>query len=99
MFLSSSRFLPGTYDIGWLSIKEKYIVKWGNSKNKETTDKLLQNMLEEWGNNRLILRYNKKIEIPLDSKTRSIIELNEEILNDILHGENTEVLCGKIEIN
>jgi hypothetical protein len=99
MFLHSGRFLEGSYDIGWLITSDevssdKFILVWGNSKNKETTDKLAKNIIEEDGE-RQIIRYNKKLSTM--DRNSGVITLTSEVLEDILHGTDTEILYEPVK--
>lgn len=77
-----ARMFEGSYNCGWLmsDSNDAYIIKWGNSKNKDAAKKLMDNVLEKQGE-RQVLFYDK--EIPIERSKANIIYLTTDIHNDI----------------
>jgi len=73
-----------SYDCGWLDINKEqpFILKWGNTKNKETAKSLMQDVFDKQGKREVYL-YDKKIPYT-KKKGSSILTLTVETLNDIL---------------
>jgi|WetSurMetagenome_2_1015567.scaffolds.fasta_scaffold99939_5 hypothetical protein len=96
IFKSMSRLFKDSYDIGWLVFPEgennnPYILKWGNTKNRESIDKFVVNMIEEQGE-RLIILYNDFPKIAVEHDSRHLIEISVDEYNNILFGNKTEIL-------
>ena len=93
MFSSIRKFdiLKETYDVGWLVLNEElpYILRWGNTKNKDTSLKLCDDLLNKQGE-RLILRYDSKIEPMEDYTTSGMLAISHKTAIDIL--SNAEIL-------
>jgi hypothetical protein len=91
IFKSISKFIPESYDVGWLvAEKEPRILVWGNTKNKETAGLLCNNLIKDRGE-RLVILYDKEIG---RNKVRllAVMEISAEELDDILTGKDTEIL-------
>ncbi|MFA6071632.1 MAG: hypothetical protein WC810_23905 [Janthinobacterium sp.] len=70
-----------TYDCGWLS-SGPYIIVWGNTKDKSTARKLMQDVLDKQGE-RAVIFYDR--EIFLKKSNSNIIELSNEEYQDIMN--------------
>jgi hypothetical protein len=84
MFPSLHKFLPESYDVGWLipDETEPYILRWGNTKNKDMTIILAENLVKEQGE-RLVLRYDKPLEMEKYERKIGFIAINSRMMDKL----------------
>lgn len=96
MFPSLYTFMKGTLDVGWLIIDSDsmaYILRWGNTKDKNIARVLSKNLIKEKGE-RLILLYDKLVNPLYYMGHSAVINISNETVENIL--SNSEILYNYI---